>query len=126
MTMSKDELVAAIKALSKDELQELVRAIEETFGVSATAPMIIAVPSVAETIVVEEEQTEFTVVLSEIGPRMVNVIRALRMAVDGLGLKDAKDLVESTPTVLLEGVTRQVADDLKSDLEMQGAVVRLE
>ncbi len=127
MTMTKDELIAGIKGLSVLELADLVKALEEEFGVSAAAPIQMAtvqgVAGTAEAAEVEE-QTEFDVTLKEIGPKKINVIKAVR-EVTTLGLKEAKDLVESAPTVVKEAIAKEEADSLKEKLEGVGAVVEI-
>ncbi len=125
MAMTKDELIEAIKGMTVLELSELVKALEEAFGVSAAAPMAVAAaPAAAAAAVVEEEQTEFTVVLKDIGPNKINVIKAVR-EVTSLGLKEAKDLVEAAPTNLKEGVNKDEAATLKAKMEEVGASVEV-
>ena len=127
MAMAKEEILEAIKGLSVLDLAELVKSLEEEFGVSAAAPVTMAtVQGVAGTTEAaaaeEEEQTEFNVQLQEIGPNKINVIKAVR-EVTTLGLKEAKDLVESAPTMVKEGISKDDADQLKEKLEGAGAVV---
>ena len=126
-TLTKDELLDAIKGLPVIELAGLVKALEEEFGVSASAPVAVAgVPGGAETTAVqEEEQTEFNVMLQEIGPNKINVIKAVR-EVTTLGLKEAKELVESAPTAVREAISKDDADQLKEKLEGAGAVVAVQ
>lgn len=122
---SKEEILEAIKGLSVLELSELVKALEEEFGVSAAAPVTMAtVQGVAATAeaAAEEEKTEFDVSIQEIGPNKIQVIKAVR-EVTTLGLKEAKDLVESAPVAVKEAITKDEADELKSKLEAVGAVV---
>lgn len=124
---SKEEILSAIKDLSVLELSELVKALEEEFGVSAAAPVTMAtVQGVAGTAeaAAEEEKTEFDVSIQEIGPNKIQVIKAVR-EVTTLGLKEAKDLVESAPVAVKEAITKEEADDLKSKLEGAGAVVNV-
>ena len=121
MALSKDELMGAIKEMSVLELSELVKALEEEFGVSAAAPMAVAAAPAAAA-ASEEEQTEFTVVLQEAGPNKINVIKAVR-EVTTLGLREAKDLVESAPVNVKEGVAKDEAADIKKKLEEAGATV---
>ena len=124
---TKEEIVEAIKGLSVIDLAELVKALEEEFGVSAAAPVAVA-PGVAATADAaaqppeEEEKTDFTVVLQEIGANKINVIKAVR-EVTPLGLKEAKELVESAPTSVKEAVAKEEADAVKAKLEGAGAVV---
>lgn len=119
-----EKLVEEISQLSLMEASELVGMLEEKLGVSAAAPvaMMGAMPGAeAEP---EEEQTEFDVVLKEIGPKKINVIKAVRQMTT-LGLKEAKDKVESAPTSILEAVGKEAAEDAKAKLEDAGAVVEL-
>jgi large subunit ribosomal protein L7/L12 len=128
--MTQDELIAAIEKMSVLELAQLVKALEEKFGVSAAAPMMMAgaMPAAggaaaapAEPV---EEQTEFDVMLKAVGDKKINVIKAVR-AVTNLGLKEAKDLVESAPTAVLTAVSKEVAADAKSKIEAEGATVEV-
>ena len=124
---SKEEILEAIKGLSVLELSDLVKALEEEFGVSAAAPVTMAtVQGVAGTAeaAAEEEKTEFDVSIQEIGPNKIQVIKAVR-EVTTLGLKEAKDLVESAPVAVKEAITKDEAEDLKSKLEGAGAVVNV-
>lgn len=128
MALSKDELIEEIKSLSVIDLADLVKSLEEVFGVSAAAPIAMAtVQGVAGTAeaAAEEEQTEFDVVLKEIGPNKINVIKAVR-SVTTLGLKEAKELVESAPTNVKEAIGKGDADAVKEKLESAGAVVAVE
>lgn len=130
MTMTKDEIVEAIKGLSVIDLADMVKDLEEAFGVSAAAPVAMAaVPGVAAASdtggVEEEEQSEFNVMLQEIGPNKINVIKAVREETT-LGLKEAKELVESAPTAIKEAISKEAADQLKEKLEGAGAVVSVE
>ena len=126
MAMAKEEILEAIKGMSVLDLADLVKTLEEEFGVSAAAPVAMAtvqgVAGTAEAAMEEEEQTEFDVQLKEIGPNKINVIKAVR-EVTTLGLKEAKDLVESAPTLVKEGINKEDADQLKEKLEGAGAVV---
>ena len=125
--MGKEDILEAIKDLSVLELSELVKALEEEFGVSAAAPVTMAtVQGVAGTAeaAAEEEKTEFDVSIQEIGPNKIQVIKAVR-EVTTLGLKEAKDLVESAPVAVKEAITKDEAEDLKSKLEGAGAVVNV-
>ncbi|GEL07478.1 50S ribosomal protein L7/L12 [Salisediminibacterium halotolerans] len=117
--MSQQEIIDAIKEMSVLELNDLVKAIEEEFGVTAAAPVAAAGP--AE---VEEEQTEFDVVLEDAGASKINVIKVVR-EITGLGLKDAKGLVDALPAPLKEGVEKEDAEAMKSQLEEAGAKVEL-
>ena len=128
MAITKDEMMEAIKGMSVMDLAELVKALEEEFGVSAAAPVAMAtvqgVAATAEAAASEDEQTEFTVSLQEIGPNKINVIKAVR-EVTSLGLREAKELVESAPTAIKEGVAKEEADSIKSKLEEAGAAVEI-
>ena len=115
------EFIEAIKELSVMELNELVKACEEEFGVSAAAGVVVAAAGPAEA---AEEKTEFDVELTEIGPNKVKVIKVVR-EMTGLGLKEAKDVVDSAPKVVKEGVSKAEAEDCKAKLEAEGAKVTL-
>ena len=116
------EFIEAIKELSVLELNELVKACEEEFGVSAAAGVVVAAAGgPAEEV---EEKTEFDVELTEVGPNKVKVIKVVR-EVTGLGLKEAKEVVDGAPKVIKEQVSKAEADDLKAKLEEQGAKVTL-
>ena len=133
--MSKDEVLEAIKGLTVVELADLVKSLEKEFGVSAAA---VAAPAVAvaagapapgapgaDAGEAEEEQTEFNVVITEAGPNKINVIKAVR-EVTTLGLREAKDLVESAPKAVQEGVSKDDAQQTKEKLEAAGATVTVE
>lgn len=129
MALSKDEILEAIKELPVIDLAGLVKDLEEEFGVSAAAAApvaIAAVPGAAagDAGAVVEEQSEFTVTLKDFGANKINVIKAVRAATS-LGLKEAKDLVESAPTPIKEDASKEVAEALKKELEEAGAVVEL-
>ena len=115
--LTTEEFIAAIKELSVLELNELVKACEEEFGVSAAAGVVVAAAGPAEA---EEEKTEFDVELTEIGPNKVKVIKVVR-DYTGLGLKEAKELVDSAPSIIKEGITKAEADDLAAKLTDEGA-----
>jgi len=119
--MTTQDFIQAIKSLTVLELNDLVKACEEEFGVSASAGVATAGPAVVEEV---EEKTEFNVELSETGPNKVKVIKVVR-EVTGLGLKEAKDLVDAAPKMVKEGVNKAEADDLKAKLEAEGAKVTL-
>ena len=116
------EFIDAIKELTVMELNELVKACEEEFGVSAAAGVVVAGPAAAAE--EAEEKTEFDVELTEVGPNKVKVIKVVREAT-GLGLKEAKDVVDGAPKIVKEQVSKAEADDLKAKLEEQGAKVTL-
>ncbi len=121
MAISKEDILEAVGNLTVMELNDLVKAFEEKFGVSAAA-MAVAAPGVAAVAV--EEQTEFTVVLAAIGDKKVEVIKVVRSAT-GLGLKEAKDLVDGAPKPVKEGVAKADAEALKKQLEDAGAKVEI-
>ena len=116
--LTTEEFIAAIKELSVLELNELVKACEEEFGVSAAAGVVVAAAGAAAP--VEEEKTEFDVELTEIGPNKVKVIKVVR-DYTGLGLKEAKELVDSAPSIIKNGITKAEADDLAEKLTAEGA-----
>ena len=116
------EFIEAIKELSVLELNELVKACEEEFGVSAAAGVVVAAAGGAAA--AEEEKTEFDVELTEVGPNKVKVIKVVR-EVTGLGLKEAKDVVDGAPKVVKQGASKEEAEDVKAKLEAEGAKVTL-
>ena len=119
--MTTQEFIDAIKGMTVLELNELVKACEEEFGVSAAAGGVVAAAGAAEEV---EEQTEFTVVLKEVGSEKIKVIKAVR-EITGLGLKEAKELVDGAPSNLKEGCEKAEAEAYKAQLEEVGAVVEL-
>ncbi len=121
--LTTQEFIDAIKELSVLELNDLVKACEEEFGVSAAAGVMVAAAGAGEAAEVEEK-TEFDVELSEVGPNKVKVIKVVREAT-GLGLKEAKDLVDTAPKMIKEAVSKAEADELKGKLEAEGAKVTL-
>ena len=121
--LSTQEIIDAIKELTVLELNDLVKACEEEFGVSAAAGIVVAAAA-GDGAAAAEEKTEFDVELTEVGPNKVKVIKVVREAT-GLGLKEAKDLVDSAPKVLKEGASKEEADDIKAKLEAEGAKVTL-
>ena len=123
--MTTQEFIDAIKGMSVLELNDLVKACEEEFGVSAAAGVVVAAAGAgAGAGAAEEEKTEFDVELTDVGPNKIKVIKVVREAT-GLGLKEAKDLVEAAPKVLKEGASKAEADDIKAKLEAEGAKVTL-
>ena len=116
------EFIEAIKELSVLELNELVKACEEEFGVSAAAGVVVAAAGAGAA--AEEEKTEFDVELTEVGPNKVKVIKVVR-EVTGLGLKEAKELVDGAPKVVKEGASKAEAEEIKAKLEAEGAEVNL-
>jgi large subunit ribosomal protein L7/L12 len=124
--MSTDELLDAFKDMTLIELSEFVKKFEETFEVSAAAPVAAAAPAAAGAAApVEEEKDEFNVVLEAAGDKKIQVIKVVREVVSGLGLKEAKELVESAPKPILESVTKEAADAAKAKLEEAGAKISL-
>ena len=117
------EFIDAIKELSVLELNDLVKACEEEFGVSAAAGVVVAAAG-GDAAGAAEEKTEFDVELTEVGPNKVKVIKVVREAT-GLGLKEAKDVVDGAPKVLKEGASKEEAEDIKAKLEAEGAKVTL-
>lgn len=124
MSLSNDQIIEAIAEKSLVEVMELVKAFEEKFGVSAAAPVAAAAPAAGGAAAPVEEQTEFNVVLAAMGEKKVEVIKVVR-AITGLGLKEAKDLVEGAPQVVKEGASKEDAAKFKKDLEAAGAKVEL-
>ena len=116
------EFIEAIKELSVLELNELVKACEEEFGVSAAAGVVVAAAGAGAA--AEEEKTEFDVELTEVGPNKVKVIKVVR-EVTCLGLKEAKDVVDGAPKVLKQGASKEEAEDIKTKLEAEGAKITL-
>ena len=126
--LSTDELLEAFKDLTLIELSEFVKKFEETFDVTAAAPVAVAAAGPAAGAAaapVEEEKDEFNVVLDAAGDKKIQVIKVVRELVSGLGLKEAKDLVEAAPKPILEGVAKDAADAAKAKLEEAGAKVSL-
>jgi large subunit ribosomal protein L7/L12 len=122
MALSKNDILEGIAALTVMEVVELVSAMEEKFGVSAAAAVAVAAPAAAAAAV--EEKDEFTVVLASAGEKKVNVIKVVR-ELTGLGLKEAKDLVDGAPSTIKEGVNKADSADMKKKLEEAGAKVDL-
>ena len=119
-----EEMIEAIKELSVLELNDLVKACEEEFGVSAAAGVVVAAAGGADGAAAGEEKSDFTVELTEVGPNKVKVIKVVR-EVTGLGLKEAKEVVDGAPKALKEGVEKAEAEDIKAKLEAEGAKVTL-
>jgi len=125
-TLTQDQILDAIGAMTLVEVSEFVKKFEEKFGVTAAAPVAAAAAAapVAAAAAAEEEQTEFSAVLTEIGPNKIPVIKVVR-ELTGLGLKEAKDLVDATPRPVKEGVAKDEAEKIKAALEAQGAKVEI-
>ena len=120
--LTTEEFIAAIKELTVLELNDLVKACEEEFGVSAAAGVVVAAAGAGAA--AEEEKTEFDVELTEVGPNKVKVIKVVREAT-GLGLKEAKDVVDGAPKVVKQGASKEEAEEIKTKLEAEGAKVTL-
>ena len=127
-SITKEEILEAIKSMSVMDLADLVKDLEDIFGVSAAAPVAVAAAPAAsaeEAAASDEEKTDFKVTLQEIGDKKINVIKAVR-EVSTLGLKEAKDLVEAAPSVVKEGIGKEEADQIKEKVEASGAKVSIE
>jgi len=126
--LTQDDLLEAIDKMTVLELSEFIKRFEERYGVTAAAPVAAAAAPAAgggaEAVAAPEEQTEFTATLTEIGPNKIPVIKVVR-ELTGLGLKEAKDLVDATPKAVKEGVTRDEAEKIKAALEEQGGKVEI-
>lgn len=124
MAVTKDEIVEALKEMPALELSELVHELEDVFGVSAAAPVAVAAAAPAAAAEEEEEKTNFDVVLESFGDNKIAVIKVVR-SLTSLGLKEAKDVVESAPKAVLEGAKKEDAEAAKKQLEEAGATVKL-
>ncbi|QXP84113.1 50S ribosomal protein L7/L12 [Methylococcus sp. ANG] len=122
MAVSKEDILETISNMTVMEIVDLISAMEEKFGVSAAAAVAVAPAAAGAAAPAVEEKTEFDVVMTSFGANKVNVIKAIR-EITGLGLKEAKDLVEGVPSTVKEGVAKQEADDIKKKLEEAGAAV---
>ncbi len=122
MAVSKDDILEAISNMSVMEVVELIEAMEDKFGVTAAAAVAVAAPAAGGDAGAAEEQTEFDVVMTSFGDKKVAVIKAVR-GITGLGLKEAKDMVESAPVTIKEGVDKAEAEEVKSQLDEAGAQV---
>ena len=124
--MTREEMISAIESMTVLELNELVKALEEKFGVSAAAPVAVAAaPAAAGAAAAEEEKTEFDVVLKEAGAEKIKVIKVVREVVSGLGLKEAKEIVDGAPKTLKEGVSKDEAEKIKAKFAEVGATVEI-
>lgn len=124
MAVTKEEVIDFISNMSVLELSELIKEFEEKFGVSAAAPVAVAAAGAVAADAPAEEKTEFDVVLTEVGSEKIKVIKEVR-AITGLGLKEAKGLVESAPAPLKEGVSKEDAEEIKGKIEAVGAAVEI-
>ncbi|CDD80780.1 50S ribosomal protein L7/L12 [Dialister sp. CAG:357] len=122
--MTNEEILNAISEMSVLELSELVKAIEDKFGVSAAAPVAVAAAAPAAAAAAEEEKTEFDVILKDVGAQKIQVIKAVR-EITGLGLKDAKAIVDGAPKEVKTGVAKAEAEEMKKKLEEAGATVEM-
>ncbi|HAO22042.1 MAG: 50S ribosomal protein L7/L12 [Desulfobacteraceae bacterium IS3] len=122
--ITKADVIEFIAKMSVLELSELVKELEEKFGVTAAAPMAVAAAAPAAAAEVKEEKTEFDVILVTVGDKKINVIKEVR-AITGLGLKEAKDVVEGAPKPVKEGIAKEEAEKVKAQLESAGATVEL-
>jgi large subunit ribosomal protein L7/L12 len=125
MSVTREQIVETLKGMTLLEVSELVKELEKTFGVSAAAPVAAAAPGAAAGAAPAEEKTEFNVVLADAGANKINVIKEIRVVVPGLGLKEAKDLVEGAPKTIKEGVSKEDAAKMKTALEKAGAKVEI-
>lgn len=123
--MTHEEIIAAVESMTVLELADLVKAMEEKFGVSAAAPVAVVAGGAGAAAAAEEEKTEFDVVLKEAGAKKLNVIKVVRELKPGLGLKEAKDLVDNAPSTLGEALPKEAAEEMKKKLEEAGAVVEI-
>ena len=123
--MTHEEFIAAIESMTVIELNDLVKALEEKFGVSAAAPVAVAGAAAAAAAAPVEEQTEFDVILKDPGSEKIKVIKAVREYVSGLGLKEAKEFVESCPKAIKEGATKEEAEKIKEAFAAVGATVEI-
>ena len=123
--MTHEEFISAIESMTVLELNDLVKALEEKFGVSAAAPVAVAAGGAAAAAAPAEEQTEFDVILKDAGSEKIKVIKAVREYVAGLGLKEAKEFVESTPKTIKEGATKEEAEKIKEAFAAVGATVEI-
>ena len=124
--MTKEELIDVIKNMTVLELSDLIKALEETFGVSAAAPVAVAAPAAAGAAAAPaaEEKTDFSVILKDVGPNKIQVIKTVR-EITALGLKESKDLVEGAPKAIKEGVSKEEAATIKQKIEATGATVEI-
>ena len=124
--MTREEMISAIESMTVLELNELVKALEEKFGVSAAAPVAVAAAAAAAAAApAAEEKTEFDVVLKEAGAEKIKVIKVVREVVSGLGLKEAKEIVDGAPKTLKEGVSKDEAEKIKAKFAEVGATVEI-
>ena len=123
--MTHEEIIAAVESMTVLELADLVKAMEEKFGVSAAAPVAVVAGGAAAGAAAEEKKTEFDVVLADAGSEKIKGIKVVREVVSGLGLKEAKDIVEAAPKTLKEGVSKEEAEQIKAKFAEVGAKVEI-
>ena len=124
--MTHEEIIAAVESMTVLELADLVKAMEEKFGVSAAATAVVAAgPAAGGAAAAEEEKTEFDVILKDAGSEKIKVIKVVRELVSGLGLKDAKEMVESAPKTVKEGVSKEEAEKIAEQFKAVGATVEI-
>jgi len=123
-SMSKEDILESLSQMSVMDIVDLIKQLEEKWGVSAAAAVAVAAPAAGAAAAAAEEKTEFNVILAKAGDNKINVIKVVR-EITGLGLKEAKDLVEGAPKPVKEGVAKQIADELKKKLEEAGATVEI-
>ena len=123
--MTHEEIIAAVESMTVLELADLVKAMEEKFGVSAAAPVAVVAGGAGAAAAAEEEKTEFDVVLADAGTEKIKVIKVVREVVSGLGLKEAKEIVESAPKTLKESVSKEEAEQIKAKFAEVGAKVEI-
>ena len=123
--MTHEEIIAAVESMTVLELADLVKAMEEKFGVSAAAPVAVVAGGAGAAAAAEEEKTEFDVVLADAGTEKIKVIKVVREVVSGLGLKEAKEIVESAPKTLKEAVSKAEAEKIKAKFAEVGAKVEI-
>ena len=119
------EIIAAIEGMTILELADLVKEMEEKFGVSAAAPVVVGAVAGGEAAPAEEEKTEFDVILKAAGAQKLKVIKVVREVKPGLGLKEAKELVDGAPSTLAEGISKEAAEELKKKMEEVGAEIEI-
>ena len=128
MSVTKEQVVEFISNMTVLELSEFIKELEEKFGVSAAAPaaaMVMAAPADGGAAAAAEEKTEFDVILKEAGAKKLNVIKVVREVKPGLGLKEAKELVDGAPSTLAEGIAKEAAEEMKKKFEEAGAVIEI-
>lgn len=124
--MTHEEFIAAVEAMTVLELADLVKAMEEKFGVSAAAPVAVVAGAAGPAAASEEEKTEFDVVLKDAGSEKIKVIKVVREVMSGLGLKEAKEVVESAPKTIKEGASKEEAEQIKAKFAEVGAVIEIQ